>query len=55
MLTSLSIFVREEEGATMVEYALMVAFIALVCFGAVSALGQSLVPFFTDVNSTLTP
>ena len=55
MLTSLTVFVQEENGATMVEYAFMVAFIALVCFGAVTALGQSLVPFFTDVNTALTP
>jgi pilus assembly protein Flp/PilA len=30
---------RNEEGATMVEYALMLAFIAIVCALAVSALG----------------
>ena len=55
MLTSLMVFVQEEEGATMVEYALMVAFIALACFGAVSALGQSLVPLFSGVSGTLAP
>ena len=30
---------REEEGATMVEYALMVALIAVVCIVAVTLLG----------------
>ena len=31
--------VRSEEGATMVEYGLMVALIAVVCIAAVTALG----------------
>lgn len=33
--------VTDEEGATMVEYALMLAFIALVCFAAVGTLGTT--------------
>ena len=32
-------FVREEEGATMVEYALVVALVALVAVGGYTALG----------------
>ncbi len=32
-------FVREDEGATMVEYGLMVALIAIVCIVAVTSLG----------------
>jgi pilus assembly protein Flp/PilA len=55
MLTFLTVFVQEEEGATMVEYGLMVTLIALVCFGAVGALGQSVVPIFEGVNTTLAP
>ncbi len=31
--------VADEEGATMVEYGLMVALIAIVCIGAVTLLG----------------
>ncbi len=34
-------FVREDEGATMVEYGLMVALIAIVCIAAVTALGKN--------------
>jgi pilus assembly protein Flp/PilA len=34
-------FVREEEGATMVEYGLMVALIAVVCILVVAALGTA--------------
>ena len=32
-------FVREDDAATMPEYALMVAFIALVCIAAVTLVG----------------
>jgi pilus assembly protein Flp/PilA len=42
MLNVLKRFVREEEGATMVEYGLMVALIAVVCILVVAALGTSL-------------
>jgi len=32
-------FVREEEGASLVEYVLLIALIAVVCVGAVTLLG----------------
>ncbi len=54
MFTFLTMFVQDEDGATMIEYGLMVGLIAVVCFGTVTALGQSLVPFFTEVNGALT-
>ena len=38
-------FFKDEEGATMVEYALMLALIAIVCIVAVTAIG-------TNANST---
>ena len=34
-------FVRDEEGASLVEYALMVALIAIVCIAGVTTLGTS--------------
>ncbi len=40
MLNLIKRFVKEEEGATMVEYALMIALIAVVCIIAVTALGD---------------
>ena len=46
-------FVREEEGATMVEYGLMVALIAVVCIVAIGALGGELRDLFTDVEAEL--
>ncbi len=43
----------EEEGATAVEYALMVALIAVAIIGAVSALGTNLSTVFTNVANTI--
>jgi Flp pilus assembly pilin Flp len=40
--------VRDEAGATSVEYALMVAFIAIAIIGAVTLLGAKLSGFFGD-------
>jgi pilus assembly protein Flp/PilA len=45
MLSSLKQFsislVRDEEGASLVEYVLLVALIAVVCIAAVTLLGQN--------------
>jgi pilus assembly protein Flp/PilA len=46
-------FVREEEGATMVEYGLMVALIAFVCILVVAALGTSLAGKFDDAQNAV--
>jgi len=46
-------FFKEEEGATAVEYGLMVALIAVVIIVAVSTLGQTLVNIFTDVATNI--
>ena len=42
-------FMRDEEGATAVEYGLMVALIAAVIIGAVTLLGTNLSAKFSDV------
>jgi len=42
-------FMRDEEGATAVEYGLMVALIAAVIIGAVTLLGNNLSTKFNDV------
>lgn len=46
-------FSRKEEGATMVEYGLMVALIAVVCIIAVTALGTSISGLFDGVATTI--
>jgi pilus assembly protein Flp/PilA len=44
-----------DDGATMVEYGLMVALIAVVALVAVTALGGSVSGIFQNVANTLTP
>jgi pilus assembly protein Flp/PilA len=46
-------FLRDEEGATMVEYGLMVALIAIVCITAVTAIGTNLNSVFSDISTKL--
>jgi pilus assembly protein Flp/PilA len=43
-------FYRDTSGATMVEYALMVAFIALVAMGGAGVLGASVNSKFNEVS-----
>jgi pilus assembly protein Flp/PilA len=45
-------FVRSEDGPTAVEYAVMLAFIIIVCISAVRVLGTTTSSVFT--NATLT-
>jgi len=42
-----------EEGATMVEYGLMVALIAVVCIAAVTLLGSSIKTVFTNIAGSV--
>jgi len=42
-------FFKDEEGATAVEYALMVSLIAVVIIGAVALIGTSLSDTFSEV------
>jgi len=44
---------RTERGASLVEYALLVALIAVVCIGAVTFLGNSASTKFSTVGSSL--
>ena len=46
-------FVKGEEGATMVEYGLMVALIAVVCIVAVALLGTNLSTLFNNVAGSV--
>jgi pilus assembly protein Flp/PilA len=46
-------FTRDEEGATMVEYGLMVALIAIVCITAVTTIGTNLNKVFSDIAASL--
>jgi pilus assembly protein Flp/PilA len=53
MLSNLTTMIRDEEGATMVEYGLLVALIAMVALVAVSQLGKNLSTVFSTVASSV--
>jgi pilus assembly protein Flp/PilA len=45
--------VRDEDAATMPEYALMIALIAVVCFGVVTALGVNARTTFNTIANVM--
>ena len=47
-------FLKEEDGATMVEYAILVALISVVAIGIIFTLGGSVKSTFSDVNNQIT-
>jgi pilus assembly protein Flp/PilA len=53
MLTTLTSMIRDEEGATMVEYGLLVALIAMVALVAVQTLGKNVSSIFNTVANTI--
>jgi pilus assembly protein Flp/PilA len=46
-------FIRQDEGQDLLEYALLVALIALVAVGAVTAAGTSVSDIFTKIAGSL--
>lgn len=55
MIKTLLAILRDDEGATMVEYGIMVALIAAVSITVIGLLGQQVLNAFTKVNTALTP
>ena len=53
LATWISAHVKEERGASLVEYALLVALIAVVCIAAVSLLGSSASTKFSTIGSAI--
>jgi len=53
MLNNIKSLIRDEEGATMVEYGLMVALVAVVCIVAVQLLGTNLSTLFNTVAGSI--
>ena len=53
MTVTLSRFVRDESGATAIEYGLIAALIAVIIIGAVQAVGTQLSTTFTKVSSSI--
>jgi pilus assembly protein Flp/PilA len=54
MLNQIMRFVKEEDGATAVEYGLMVSLIAVVIITAVGLVGTNLQGVFNNVAGSLT-
>jgi pilus assembly protein Flp/PilA len=46
-------FRRDEEGAALAEYALLIALIAVVCVVAVTALGTQISTVFSEIASAI--
>lgn len=46
-------FVRDEDGAALVEYALLIALIAVVCIAAVTAIGTAVSGKLTSASTSL--
>ena len=53
MIKTLKSMIRDDEGATMVEYGLMVALVAVVCIVAVKLLGTNLSTLFNTVAGSI--
>ena len=47
-------FVKDDEGAALVEYGILVGLIAVVCIVAVGTLGTTINTVFTTINGDLT-
>ncbi|HEY6259575.1 MAG TPA: Flp family type IVb pilin [Xanthobacteraceae bacterium] len=55
MLTSIKRFLRDQTGATAIEYGLIAAGIAVAIIAVVQGLGGSLNTTFTTVQTAITP
>jgi pilus assembly protein Flp/PilA len=54
MRNIVSRFAKDEQGAALVEYGLLVGLIAVVCVGAVTTLGGTINGVFGTINLSLT-
>ena len=53
MIARLRAFVRDTEGQDLIEYALLVALIAVICVGAVTFAGQQVLAIFNQIGTDL--
>lgn len=53
MLTAIVKFIKNESGATAIEYGLIATLIALVIIAGVTAVGTSLSTTFTSISTSL--
>jgi len=55
VLTTLRGFARDEQGQDLLEYALLISLIALVCVIAITSAGNNVNTIFTNIATALTP
>jgi pilus assembly protein Flp/PilA len=53
MLAYLRTFVKDTEGQDLIEYALLVALIAIICVGAVTFAGEQVLAIFQSIGTSL--
>jgi pilus assembly protein Flp/PilA len=53
MFSKMIEFVRDEDGATAIEYGLIAALVSVAAIGALTAMGNSLSTMFNTVSSAL--
>ncbi len=53
MFAKMIAFVRDEDGATAIEYGLIAALVSVAAIGALTAMGNSLSIMFNTVSSAL--
>jgi len=53
MFTNIKRLLKDDEGATLVEYGLLVALIAAVCIGVVTTLGTQIKTAFTNTSNAM--
>ncbi len=53
MFTKLMVFLKDDSGATAIEYGLIAALVSVAAITALSAMGESLVTIFEEVSSKL--
>jgi pilus assembly protein Flp/PilA len=53
MINTIKTFIRDESGATAIEYGLIAALVAVAIIGALTVLGQELTNIFQYVADTL--
>ncbi|MBZ5557611.1 MAG: Flp family type IVb pilin [Acidobacteriia bacterium] len=55
LVTRLRAFVREEKAQDLLEYALLIALIALVAVGAITTAGTNVSTVFTNIANKIVP
>ncbi len=53
LLAATTTFVRDQEGASLAEYGLLLALIAIVCLAGMTILGTNINGLFNTVSSTI--